>query len=73
MKANSSSNESIHSESGDEDVGVVNSVINPYENELLANPTDDENSSMDGEEDEDGIDPRKLEARLEGEITLDHW
>jgi hypothetical protein len=72
-KSSSSSNESLHLESGDEDVGVVNSVINSYENEPLANPADDENSSMDGEEDEDGIDPRTLEARLEGEITLDHW
>jgi hypothetical protein len=43
------------------------------ENEPLVNPADDENSSMNGEEDEDGIDPRTLEARLEGEITLDHW
>ena len=46
-ESSSSSNESIHSESGDEDVGIVNSVINPYENEPLANPVDDENSSMD--------------------------
>jgi hypothetical protein len=37
-----SSNESIHLESGDEDVGVVNLVINPHENEPLANPADDE-------------------------------
>jgi hypothetical protein len=51
----------------------VNSVINPYEIEPLANPADDENSSMNGEEDEDGIGPTTLEARLEGEITLDHW
>jgi hypothetical protein len=57
-KSFSSSNESLHLESGDEDVGVVNSVINSYENEPLANPADDENSSMDGEEDEDGIDPK---------------
>jgi hypothetical protein len=33
----------------------------------------DKYSSMDGEGDEYGIDPRTLEARLEGEITLDHW
>jgi hypothetical protein len=69
----SSSNESSYSESEDECVEVINSIINPYENEPLANPDDGENPSMTGGEDEDGIDPRTLEARLEGEITLDLW
>lgn len=68
-------NESLHTDSGDEDVIVINSVINLYENEPLENP--DQEINMSVQDDEDGIDPRtcrsKLEAIFEGLVTLYHW
>ena len=78
MKANSfdnencgSASENLHTDSGDEDTLVVNSVVNPYENEPLASAFGENFVSV--EEDADGINPKTLEARLEGTVTLDRW
>ena len=66
-----SASENLHTDSGDEDTLVVNSVVNPYENEPLASAFGENFLSV--EEDADGINPKTLEARLEGTVTLDKW
>ncbi|XP_046848109.1 uncharacterized protein LOC124441677 isoform X2 [Xenia sp. Carnegie-2017] len=64
-------NENLLSNSGDEDTIVANSVVNPYENEPLANAVGENFVSV--EEDADGLEPRTLEARFEGTVQLDKW
>lgn len=66
-----SANENLRTDSGDEDTLVVNSVVNPYENEPLANAAEENFVSV--EEDADGFDPRTLEARFEGTVQLNEW
>ena len=63
--------ENLHTDSGDEDILVVNSVVNPYENEPLASAVGQHFVSV--EEDADGINPETLEARFERTVTLDKW
>ena len=67
-----SGSEHLHIDSGDEDILVVNSVVTPYENEPLANAAGEQNF-VSVEEDADGFDPKTLEARFEGTVTLDKW
>ena len=55
--------ENLHADSGDEDILVVNSVVNPYENEPLASAVGELFVSV--EEDADGINPETLEARFD--------
>ncbi|XP_046863674.1 uncharacterized protein LOC124457479 [Xenia sp. Carnegie-2017] len=64
-------NENLLSNSGDEDTIVANSVVNPYENEPLANAVGENFVSV--EEDADGLEPRTLEARFKGTVQLDKW
>ena len=63
--------ENLHADSGDEDILVVNSVVNPYENEPLASAVGEHFVSV--EEGADGINPETLEARFERRVTLDKW
>ena len=63
--------ENLHTDSGDQDTLVVNSVVSPYENEPLASAFGENFASV--EEDADGINPKTLEARFEGTVTLDKW
>ena len=67
-----SGSEHLNIDSGDEDILVVNSVVTPYENEPLANAAGEQNF-VSVEEDADGFDPKTLEARFEGTVTLDKW
>ena len=60
--------ENLHTDSGDEDILVVNSVVNPYEDEPLASAVREHFVSV---EDADGINPETLEARFERTVTLD--
>ena len=46
--------------------------MTPYENEPLANAAGEQNF-VSVEEDADGFDPKTLEARFEGTVTLDKW
>ena len=70
--ANSDSvSENLRMDSGDEDTLVVNSVVNPYENEPLANAH--EANFVSVEEDADGIDTKTLEVSFEGAVTLNEW
>ena len=62
----------LNNVSGEEDALVVNSIVNPYENEPQASVAEDENF-LPMEEDEDGIYPRVLAARFEGAVALEKW
>ena len=68
-----SGSENLHMDSGDEDVLVVNSAVTPYESEPLANAAGEQNIFVSVEEDADGFDPKTLEARFEGTVTVDKW
>ena len=49
---------------------VVNSNINPYENEPLAVPGQE---VLNVEQDVDGISPDTLESRFDGNISVNQW
>ena len=57
-----------------EDVGIVNSIIQPYQDEPLAVSRDSSGEDVDdGEDDEDGIPFATLEARYEKRQPVNVW
>lgn len=64
----SSSGESDSSNTSDE--MEVAGHVEPYADEPLAHPSDEEE---DAEEDQDGLSPAVLRARFEGEIGVNEW
>lgn len=70
----SSDDESL--ESMGEAEGSVNSIVQPYQDEPIANLQGDENTEIeeeDDEDDEDGICFAVLESRFENQETVSNW
>jgi len=65
------------SQDSEEDWGVIETEIIPYQDEPLADAVDEETMAVDGESDEekdvDGLTPAVLEQRYERTVTLDSW
>ena len=65
------------SQDSEEDGGVIETEIIPYQDEPLADAVDEETMAVDGESDEekdvDGLTPAVLEQRYERTVTLDSW
>jgi len=60
-------------EDSEEEWGVVETQITPYEDEPLADANDGESNDSEEERDVDGLTPAVLEQRYDGTVSVDSW
>lgn len=60
-------------EDSEEEWGVVETQITPYEDEPLADANDGESNDSEEERDVDSLTPAVLEQRYDGTVSVDSW
>ncbi|XP_078362737.1 uncharacterized protein LOC144646903 [Oculina patagonica] len=60
-------------EDSEEEWGVVETQITPYEDEPLADANDGDSDYSEEERDIDGLTPAVLEQRYDGTVSVDTW
>lgn len=67
------STESIETEDSEEEWGVIETEMTPYQDEPLADVDDGESNHSEEEVDIDGLTPAVLEQRYDGTVSVDSW